>query len=64
MIYYGLIWFARLQMKCCSDISWQELKNNKNNDNLHLCSANLYMDIFSCVSQYFYIKFILKVTKT
>ena len=34
-----------------------------NNNNLHLYSANLYMNIFGCALQYCYIKFMLKVTK-
>ena len=33
------------------------------NNNLHLYSANLYMNIFGCALQYCYIKFMLKVTK-
>ena len=36
---------------------------NNNNNNLHLYSANLYMNIFGCALQYCYIKFMLKVTK-
>ena len=36
---------------------------HNNNNNLHLYSANLYMNIFGCALQYCYIKFILKVTK-
>ena len=35
---------------------------NGNNNNLHLYSANLYMNIFGCTLQYCYIKFLLKVT--
>ena len=34
-----------------------------NNNNLHLYSANLYMNIFGCALQYCYIKVMLKVTK-
>ena len=37
--------------------------NNSNNNNLHLYSANLYMNIFGCTLQYCYIKVMLKVTK-
>ena len=33
------------------------------NNNLHLYSANFYMNIFGCPLQYCYIKFMLKVTK-
>ena len=33
------------------------------NNNLHLYSANLYMNIFGCALQYCYIKFMLKVAK-
>ena len=33
------------------------------NNNLHLYSTNLYMNIFGCALQYCYIKFMLKVTK-
>ena len=35
---------------------------NNNNNNLHLYSANLYMNIFGCALQYCYIKVMLKVT--
>ena len=34
-----------------------------NNNNLHLYSANLYMNIFGCALQYCYIKFMSNVTK-
>ena len=34
--------------------------NNNNNNNLHLYSANLYMNIFGCALQYCYIKFMIK----
>ena len=34
-----------------------------NNNNLHLYSANLYMNIFGCALHYCYIKVMLKVTK-
>ena len=32
-------------------------------NNLHLCSANLHMNILCCALQFCYIKFMLKVTK-
>ena len=41
----------------------ESVHNNNNNDNLHLYSANLYMNVFGCALQYCYIKFMLKVTK-
>ena len=37
--------------------------NNNNDNNLHLYSANLYMNILGCALQYCYIKFMFKVTK-
>ena len=39
------------------------VSSNNYNNNLHLYSANLYMNIFGCALQYCYIKFMLKVTK-
>ena len=36
---------------------------SNNNNNLHLYSTNLSMNIFGCALQYYYIKFMLKVTK-
>lgn len=43
--------------------AWKRLTITTANNNLHLHSANLYMNIFGCTLQYCYIKFTSKVTK-
>ena len=44
--------------------AWKRLTiTTSNNNNLHLYSANLYLNIFGCTLQYCYIKFMSKVTK-
>ena len=61
-------------LKARKNLFWREMKimlkfntlksrHNNNNINLHLYSADLYMNIFGCALQYCYIKFMLKVTK-
>ena len=56
------IWITgvdRTKLDCSNPVS----SYNNNNNNLHLYSANLYMNIFGCALQYCYIKFMLKVSK-
>ena len=44
--------------------AWKRLTiTTSNNNNLHLYSANLYLNIFGCTLQYCYIEFMSKVTK-
>ena len=55
--------FSSLQNFAKTFIVFRFSVDNNNNNNLHLYSANLYMNIFGCALQYCYIKFMLKVTK-